>query len=85
MSKTGIESSCVGIGQKLIFVDREVYTIHVDDIAHFVTSDFRDFFITDSWLYCKADCDEFHSNGLSVELPVKLTQLDRLFTYLDRR
>ena len=71
LSETGIEPSRVGIGQKLISVDRKVYTIHVDDIAHFVTSDFRDFSITDTWLYCKADCDEFHINGLSVELSVK--------------
>ena len=76
MSETGIEPSCVGIGQKLISVDRKVYTIHVDDIAHFVTSDFRDFFLFDTWLYCKADCDDFHSNDLSIELSVKTICLD---------
>ena len=82
MSKTGIEPSCVGIGQKLISVDRKVYTIHVDDIAHFVTSDFRDCSKTDTWLYCKADCDEFHSNGLSVELSVKTIYLDLFRPYV---
>ena len=80
VSETGIEPSRVGIGQKLISVDRKVYTIHVDDIAHFVTWDFRDFSKTDTWIYCKADCDEFHSNGLSVELSVKWS----IWAYLDR-
>ena len=36
VSETGIEPSCVGIGQKLISVDRKVSTIH-DDISWFVT------------------------------------------------
>ena len=82
MSETRIEPSCVGIGQKLISVDRKVYTIHVGDIDHFVTSDFRDFFISDTWLYCKADCDEFHSNGRSVELSVKIIYLDLFRPYV---
>ena len=37
VSETGIEPSCVGIGQKLISVDRKVSTIHGDDISWFVT------------------------------------------------
>ena len=82
MSEAGIKTSCVGIGQKLISVDRKVYTIHVDDIAHFVTSDFRDFFISDTWLYCKTDFDEFHSNGLSVELSVKTIYLNLFRPYV---
>ena len=37
VSETGIEPSCVEIGQKLISVDRKVFTIHGDDIAYSVT------------------------------------------------
>ena len=57
---------------------------HDYDISYFVTLDFQDFFSNRYMVMLEADRDEFHSNGLSVELPVKLTQLDRLFTYLDR-
>ena len=57
---------------------------HGDDIAYFLTLDFQDFFSTRYMVMLEAECDEFHSNGLSVKLTVKLMHSDRRFIYLDR-
>ena len=51
VSETGIEPSCVGIDQKLISVDRKVFTTMVMTFPTLWFRIFKIFIITDTWLY----------------------------------
>ena len=51
MSETGIEPSCVEIGQKLIFVDWKTPTTTVTTFPTLWLRILRNFIITDTWIY----------------------------------